>query len=1567
MLPHSPKSLKATRKNSNNKNKIRRSNFSKKDKAKDKVKFKVQESQTDSPNKVFKGIMRTIEAIINGDLTIDSQISDDKKTIRYRTPQEFLDILTSGNKSQRGRNGLGRSLNRVTSKRSSHSVIDELKSILNGEFELASKQNSNQITFIDDMISRLHRIYNLGNGITIKKQQIKPNQSKAALILALGCIHPCLSLDKQQNREMQQTNHAIIANFFINNFQELPEFIIKKLTLKQLQACIDHVREHKQNHYLALSLIDVLIEESQSRTRTQQEIDEIDIKELFKYCQRFCGKTDVNHGNINPQLAEMARRLIQHLAHNFAEHLPNSDNIQKITKLYQERSKIHNNKYESDYERNADIINNTTEILVAQSELAKRHAKTKTNNIAHKKLLFPSLKAWQNHRPKQLADLDESIANVYKCPGADENTNMLVHRVTMILTLLINIREKFAGIELNDLHETVDNLPDNVRHSITELTNYCVKFLRHVYNTEISPDFINNLIVEFQKPQYAITQWQPNVLLAMDDTEAPSFNQPDGQQHIPTNAEVPDESRFPPLMPEVSHYTNEIIPLKAIRLRRLLLNNMLGKPVNIENFFHISSNTIKAFFELFKSADKLYLDYLQIQDDNEGTIIQHGSKEVDNEKLEHFRKVIIESLFYTEDFAENVTLKAFFSIIEKLNLLYQYSSKKTMQGCLDSIEAFIETQKEERIYETGFDYFKVTHTKSNASKHQTLKLNINFDYDTFIKSTCTNSEKITKKMLIEDLFSEKALIMHNEFIRFNQVFLTNNSREAHRLIIYQKRLMTLSMNKKGIHILPADTATLTSHGNVHRAALVWDHEGQMFYHQHSENDAIRFFHSSFLGDKKLLFSGEITLDNGFITGITDHSGHYKPSDAHLYQFILYLKQNGVDLFNCIIFRNVYIGDTPIDVPSVSALDFEEFFDLKQNIIKPLKEQYGAFRSKNIEHSKRAYLKMVIKKLEAARSPQKFESILRHFYYDITNNKATKVKNGSSYCKKLLANDKDFVKNLARHCSNAKLFSDKAYKNLITLIRPETKLDSLQQEVIAFIQAIENRLNSLKLDTEKNNNLMQLLAGAVKTISAKDDNLIKLKNDINGCTDSFQVIEFIRRFATLIEFYNNSCSVPELTNDFRDSAANIRSTKNKKGHNVDTIKRVKVNTNKIFPHSKTLFQSSDTESDNHEIDPYKICPLDGYNTLINDLAICLYAVGCSSKNLGSEIDRISSYLAYSIYLISALENHYYLDIQKITNLLFDPKHSLDMPGVVASELVNRYHAICDAGAKLKFPSDLKVYIYQFAEANNLTLQFFDIKNKHHIHNSVLCVNQDRIYDSSLTSTTDSNRESQHEELEEQTQSELDTSGDQTPRSDVSETPSLRAFINDIENTGNLSGSTGSLDFELALIDEKTSLPWLSPIEKNSTSTFEQDQPNGPSEYFNTTIADLIAKLEDVDEDPDDLEFKELGIKEIYDLLNALPLSDAPNLSSVSAQLNNSQGPSRSHSNRANLINSSSSSHSTSSSSFFGVQGPSRNLSRIAFKEECERTSSSISDRSRNTTTSSSSSGSDTDRLSNRKGR
>jgi uncharacterized Zn-binding protein involved in type VI secretion len=85
----------------------------------------------------------------------------------------------------------------------------------------------------------------------------------------------------------------------------------------------------------------------------------------------------------------------------------------------------------------------------------------------------------------------------------------------------------------------------------------------------------------------------------------------------------------------------------------------------------------------------------------------------------------------------------------------------------------------------------------------------------------------------------------------------------------------------------------TSDANGGRAIFVMDDSGN--FYASNIHDVGEFHHSSLMAGKPVAAAGELDVTEGVITGISNRSGHYKPSHDHLMQAVKELRENKVDM------------------------------------------------------------------------------------------------------------------------------------------------------------------------------------------------------------------------------------------------------------------------------------------------------------------------------------------------------------------------------------------------------------------------------------------------------------------------------------------------------------------------------------------------------------------------------------------------------------------------------------------------------------------------------------------------
>ena len=93
-------------------------------------------------------------------------------------------------------------------------------------------------------------------------------------------------------------------------------------------------------------------------------------------------------------------------------------------------------------------------------------------------------------------------------------------------------------------------------------------------------------------------------------------------------------------------------------------------------------------------------------------------------------------------------------------------------------------------------------------------------------------------------------------------------------------------NPSTSHASLVDTTQFSSKKGIGYAAYALSTNGELYIHEHvsaacNSGGKPYFYHSSFFGAKPGICFGMIAVENGKITYIDNHSGHYQPQKAHL--------------------------------------------------------------------------------------------------------------------------------------------------------------------------------------------------------------------------------------------------------------------------------------------------------------------------------------------------------------------------------------------------------------------------------------------------------------------------------------------------------------------------------------------------------------------------------------------------------------------------------------------------------------------------------------------------------------
>lgn len=121
---------------------------------------------------------------------------------------------------------------------------------------------------------------------------------------------------------------------------------------------------------------------------------------------------------------------------------------------------------------------------------------------------------------------------------------------------------------------------------------------------------------------------------------------------------------------------------------------------------------------------------------------------------------------------------------------------------------------------------------------------------------------------------------------------TAAERDIYRVIILNGLVQKENYSSRGYK--PFSTLKMSSHGKDRLAAFTINLDGEFSVFEH-KSKADRVAHSTMNNSRALLFAGEIKIEGGKITLITDHSGHYQPELENVFHLLKYLYRQGVNL------------------------------------------------------------------------------------------------------------------------------------------------------------------------------------------------------------------------------------------------------------------------------------------------------------------------------------------------------------------------------------------------------------------------------------------------------------------------------------------------------------------------------------------------------------------------------------------------------------------------------------------------------------------------------------------------
>lgn len=155
-------------------------------------------------------------------------------------------------------------------------------------------------------------------------------------------------------------------------------------------------------------------------------------------------------------------------------------------------------------------------------------------------------------------------------------------------------------------------------------------------------------------------------------------------------------------------------------------------------------------------------------------------------------------------------------------------------------------------------------------------------------------------------------------------YYSEAEQQQHRIFIHHGRFYSIAINAGGyLQFMPVSTQNHTSHLKNGWALLIVAVNGEIYItSEQPEPEGV--IHSSLSRGGWVLYAGEIKITDGYITGITTHSGHYLPQLKHIHNILHYFYQCSVHLNQCWCYiRNNRISDTCEDLARLSSDDDNE--------------------------------------------------------------------------------------------------------------------------------------------------------------------------------------------------------------------------------------------------------------------------------------------------------------------------------------------------------------------------------------------------------------------------------------------------------------------------------------------------------------------------------------------------------------------------------------------------------------------------------------------------------------------
>jgi hypothetical protein len=143
-----------------------------------------------------------------------------------------------------------------------------------------------------------------------------------------------------------------------------------------------------------------------------------------------------------------------------------------------------------------------------------------------------------------------------------------------------------------------------------------------------------------------------------------------------------------------------------------------------------------------------------------------------------------------------------------------------------------------------------------------------------------------------------------------------------------------------------DTKTMYSHGKVGFASFVLNLDGELsvFTHRGGERGDDNLRHSSINAGLPVIAAGEIKIENGILSALTSHSGHYYPSLFNIYRLLEHFSKHSVDISHAkvitfddpsTVFPNisVQVVSSPLDKQALYSTHATEIYTVEDTHLK----------------------------------------------------------------------------------------------------------------------------------------------------------------------------------------------------------------------------------------------------------------------------------------------------------------------------------------------------------------------------------------------------------------------------------------------------------------------------------------------------------------------------------------------------------------------------------------------------------------------------------------------------------